>query len=655
MTRWLSLLCILLVNTAPPTSAWAQNKSGERITNFDSQVTISRSGEIEVTETITVQARGNEIRRGIFRDFPTQRGRYWYGPHRVAFEVLSVTRDDQPESWFLERNGYATRLYMGESGRMLRPGTYTYTITYRTDRQIGFFDDRDEFIWNVTGNFWAFPIEHVTTTIIPPGGSTVTSTTAYTGAFGTSESNAKTGTTILGYATAETTQTLQSREGLTVAVRLPQGSVRTPDITQRIAYLWRDGAPVWVGLIGLFIVTLYYSLVWAWHGKDPDTGTIIPRYNPPDGVGPAACRYILSMGWDAKGFTAAIVNLAAKGFVSITEFEQNKFKLTRTSVSAKKSKLTPGETAVALKLFGEKLWTSFVFRAEHHAITDSARKSLKRSLKEDFENIYFFENKSLLIFGTALSALTLAAMAAVNNSGLAMGAVAITLSMLAFAFYPLFIGAWTGWQRGEGGVISLSGGVAILIVGATQIVGLLLDGIVDWFSTTAVAQIVLIVLVIGTNMAFYHLLKAPSRLGRKVMDHIEGFRHYLQVAEKDRLNFHNPPDVTPEIFERYLPFAIALDVENEWGTQFDLALDRVGGQNWSEGSGTYEPTWFHSSYRGWSSPQSFATEFTPTFGKSVVSSLSPPGNTRGAGVGGGGFSGGGFSGGGGGGGGGGGW
>ena len=74
---------------------WANTASGqqERITSFDSDVLIYRSGELEVTETITVEARGRSIRRGLFRDFPRERGRYWYGPHRVSFDVLAVTRN----------------------------------------------------------------------------------------------------------------------------------------------------------------------------------------------------------------------------------------------------------------------------------------------------------------------------------------------------------------------------------------------------------------------------------------------------------------------------------------------------------------------------------------------------------------------------------
>lgn len=642
--RWLTLFFLLAT-----TQAHAQT---ERITAFDSQVRIDRSGDITVTETITVNARGKQIRRGIYRDFPTERGRYWYGPHRVRFDIVDVRRDGRPESWRLVPGSYAARVYIGDANRILRPGQYTYTITYKTDRQVGFLPDRDELIWNVTGNFWSFPIDVATATITAPQGVVVDSVGAVTGAFGATGNNAVIERNARGGATVRTTQALGAREGLTVSITMAARSITPPNANLQLSYLWRDGAPVWVGLIGLFALIAYYGFVWNAYGKDPESDTIIPRYTPPDGVGPAACRYNLNMGWDAKGFTAAIVNLAAKGFVTITEFEQDKFKLIRTSESAKRAHLTPGEMAVALKLFGGKLWTSFVFRSEHHAITESARTSLRRSLKEDFENIYFVKNRSLLVAGSIISALTLGAMATVNVAGIEMGVFALTLALLSFALYPLLLGIWTGWRHGEGGVITLCAAISIGLIIVFIMLGNTSQRILDWLFTAATVQATLVALVIGTNLLFYHLLKAPSRLGRRVMDHIEGFRHYLSVAEKDRMNFHNPPDVTPEIFERYLPFAIALDVESEWGEQFDLALNRVGGQNWS---GNYEPTWFHSSYNGWSSPRSFATDFAPTFGQSVVSSLSPPGVPRGSGISGGGFGDGGFSGGGGGGGGGGGW
>ncbi len=640
------LLCI---------SGWAGAASAqdERITSFDSDVIIYRSGELEVTETIAVTARGRNIRRGIFRDFPRQRGQYWYGPHRVSFDVLAVTRNGREEPWRIERGAYSDRVYVGDPATLLQPGEHTYTLTYVTDRQIAFQPGHDELSWNVTGNFWAFPIDRASATIHPPAGSRVTDLSAVTGAFGERKSDASAIVTDIGTGVMTTTRVLPPGEGVTLTARLPAGAVVPPDQSTRLVHLWRDGAPVWIGFLGLMIVVAFYARVWWSYGKDPESGTIIPRYSPPEGVGPAACRYILNMGWDPKGFTAAIVNLAAKGFVTITEFDRDKFKLTRTEKSAKAARLSPGETAVARRLFGEKLWTSFVFRSEHHAIAKRAQRSLRRSLREDFENVYFSKNKKLLSAGTGLSAAAIGAMAAVNTAGLGLGVTAIAFALFLYVLYPLSLGAWTNFGQGEGRVISFSFVSFVGIVLAAAFAEGLGDAVVGWLTQTSLVQIVLVTGIVVLNMVFYHLMKAPSLLGREVMDHIEGFRLFLTVAEKDRLNFHNPPDVTPEVFETYLPFAIALDVENEWGEQFDLALTRVGGGTTYQGA--YEPTWFHSDYHVWPSPQAFASDFAPTFGGSVVNSLTPPSATRGAGLGGGGFSGGGFSGGGGGGGGGGGW
>jgi hypothetical protein len=82
--------------------------------------------------------------------------------------------------------------------------------------------------------------------------------------------------------------------------------------------------------------------------------------------------------------------------------------------------------------------------------------------------------------------------------------------------------------------------------------------------------------MIAMNGLFYELLKAPTRIGRLTLDEIEGFRLYLSVAEEDRLNLLHPPDETPELFEKFLPYAMALDVENQWGERFAGCSPRSG-------------------------------------------------------------------------------
>jgi len=141
-----------------------------------------------------------------------------------------------------------------------------------------------------------------------------------------------------------------------------------------------------------------------------------------------------------------------------------------------------------------------------------------------------------------------------------------------------------------------------------------------------------------------HWLQAPTVTGRGIMDRIEGFRQYLGVAEEDRLNALNPPDKTPELFEKFLPYAIALDVENRWAKRFAGVLAAAG-------AGAAVSTWYAGN-RDWrNDPVGFANQIGGALSHTIASASSPPGSSDG----GGGSGGGGSSGGGGGGGGGSGW
>ena len=84
--------------------------------------------------------------------------------------------------------------------------------------------------------------------------------------------------------------------------------------------------------------------------------------------------------------------------------------------------------------------------------------------------------------------------------------------------------------------------------------------------------IVYIAAAVLINCVFYQILKAPTRAGRKLYDEIGGFREFLLMTEENRLNLLNPPEKTPELFNRYLPYALALDVEQEWSENFSSLL-----------------------------------------------------------------------------------
>ena len=85
-------------------------------------------------------------------------------------------------------------------------------------------------------------------------------------------------------------------------------------------------------LAALAVVFGWYYLAWKRVGRDPEKGVIIPRYRPPAGLSPAACRYVLSMSLKQEAFVAAIVSLAVKGLVEIEE-EKKDFTLRRLHVA----------------------------------------------------------------------------------------------------------------------------------------------------------------------------------------------------------------------------------------------------------------------------------------------------------------------------------
>jgi uncharacterized membrane protein len=126
-------------------------------------------------------------------------------------------------------------------------------------------------------------------------------------------------------------------------------------------------------------------------------------------------------------------------------------------------------------------------------------------------------------------------------------------------------------------------------------------------------------------------MKKPTLAGRSIMDEIKGFRQYLSVTEEDRLNRLNRPEKSPELFERYLPYALALDVENEWSEQFARIL-MLASINPS-GNG-YHPRWYRGNSWKPGTTSSFSRNLGSNLGAAVASSVTAPGSSSGGGGGG---------------------
>ncbi len=547
----------------------------ERILSFHSDILVFQDGWIEVTEIIRVRAEGQRIRRGIYRDFPTRYRDAYGNRYDVAYEPLAVLRNDAREDFHTRELDNGIRTYFGSSGRLLTPGIHTYTFRYKANRMLGFFDEHDELYWNITGLEWAFPIDKASATVALKfeGDPTIQNSDAFTGPMGSRGKDYTVHSEGPASVTFESTRVLVPHEGLTIVVSWPKGFVLPASQLQKVTWLLTDNVNLVVALSGLIAMLSYFIPVWHNFGKDPEEGLIITRYEPPTGFSPASLRYIKQMYYDSKVMTAAVVNLAVKGYLQIRATD-DLHSLESSDPGENAPKLATGERELYEGLFRDG---DLVFLDDkYHELLGNARLAHRTSLKHDYAYRFF------------------------KTNGL--------LSAPAF-------------------VIGLLSSVIALNVGLGA-------------SAYVVVVIVLMVIVL---FVFTALMKRPTGLGRQVLDDMLGFRDYLEIAEKDELNLKNPPDKTPQLFEQYLPFALAMGVEQKWAERFTEIFAGLRGPNDAE----YQPSWYNGSWYSLDLSSNTAS-LTSGLNTAISSSVTPPGSSSGGG-------GGGFSGGGGGGGGGGGW
>ncbi|MEO8161773.1 MAG: DUF2207 domain-containing protein [Arenimonas sp.] len=352
MSRCVAIALALAGALAMATSAPA--RADERILNYESRVQIVADGSLDVTEKITVHAEGVNIRRGIYRDFPT-RYKDRYGNRVVVdFELLGVERDNHPESSFIERKPNGVRINTGGDSFLPVPSDITYTIHYKTNRQLGFFPDHDELYWNVTGLGWAFPIDHILSTVQLPVPLPVDQMKleAYTGPEGAKGQDYQ-AKVEPGVAMFRNSRPFAVGEGLTVVVSFPKGQVAEPTGAQRLRWFLRDNRGVLVGLAGLVLLAMFYLWRWLRVGRDPDAGPIFPRYDAPANFGPGELRMLRKMGGDRLCFTADVVDMGVHGFLRIHGgSEAGGWRLEKIQGSHLDS-LTASQRVLAAQLFKE--------------------------------------------------------------------------------------------------------------------------------------------------------------------------------------------------------------------------------------------------------------------------------------------------------------
>ncbi len=627
---------ILFLTLALAVSGFAD----ERILDYDSRIVVNPDSSMRVTETIKVRAEGKRIRRGIYRDFPTDYLDKAGNRIRVRFNVISVRRNANAIRWSVERRSNGWRVYLGSKSQHISPGVYTYELTYQTNRQLGYFKNHDELYWNAIGHGWAFPIDHGKVTVILPEGARdkVMERSAYTGSWGSKQQNCTISENPEGNTVFETTRGLAPTEGMTIVVLWPKGFVYEPTGSEKAKMLFNDNLNLVAGLVGIILLLVYYLFAWIKVGRDPAAGPIAPMYTPPDDLSPAAMRYIEKMGFDKKAMSAAILNLAVKGMLRIEE-DDGDYTLVR--VKNNQAGLSPEESKLFNRLLiGRK---SILLDNSNATTIQSAMQAFQRALKTHFMKKYFKKNTGWFVPGVLFSILIVIGIAALSR--LASPAMFMSLWLAGWTAGVLALGGATfsSWKSVIKGGGDVGAAIGMTLFTLPFLAGEIM-GIFVLIQSAGLFPVLMLLILLLIDSFFYWLLKAPTLFGRREMDKIDGFKLFLSVSEKDELNFRTPIDKTPELFEKYLPYALALNVENKWAEKFAGILNT----ELTPEQGGYRPGWY-SGTANWAAlgAAGFASSLSSSFSSAVSSSSVSPGSSSGGG--GGGFSGGGGGGGGGGG------
>ncbi len=640
-----------LLNTEPKIKAGSDvvlpnNLPEEKILLFDSLIQIDpETTWITVTEKIVVNSNNYMIKHGIYRDFPlTYKAMDTGETYKVKFKFLSAELDNTAVNYKIERIANGVRIYLGDSRYYVDKGLHTYIIKYKTAKQLSLpkeYPDKVELFWNVNGNDWEFPIDKVVAKVELFSGLMPEDLKykAYTGFYGDKGEDYKVYTKN-NYLVFETTRSFEPKENLSIVVLFPKDVFNVNNLQNSVVNRILDNLGLSIAVILFFVVSYFVFQTWEKVGKDPELGSVMPMFKPPENIDPVFMRYIYKLKdsyVDARTLSAIFVYLATKGYIKILEPKKGKFKIQLVKWPENIDSWEYKFLKAVLEDNSEvELNRDVSTGAKLVKATNVLQQRVKGASKAYYKSNILQSIKYGVIYVFAL----------MFSSVVAYFRMEIGANQFFMFFWGiLFVGVWMFlifagikyWLKPRNPIK-----ITIIFGIITTIILILLNQSIVWGVISG--------LYLFAIMFVSDIMPAYTDKGMRLYRDVLGFKSYIETAEKDRLNVLNPPELTPELFEKYLPFAIALEVEHKWAKKFEKVFKRL-----QEQGEKYLTDWYDGVYN--MTLVDKLNKFSSHLSTGLSSTITSAGKLHSASSGGfsGGFSSGGFSGGGGGGGGGGGW
>jgi uncharacterized membrane protein YgcG len=604
------LTALLLVGF--PTRTSAQNLQNFSFESFSADYSLDRNSEnassLKVQEVLVAVFPEYDQNHGILRAIPSS-----YKNHTLSLRNVSVTNQNGKAYEFTTSDKNHNKVLKIGNPNTYVHGRTVYKINYTLQDVTSYYNDYDEFFWDINGDQWDQPFGSVTANIHISNqlvNSLQDKRLCYAGYFGGLKQTCSVTLVSLNDGTfvKASADNIQPRQTLSVVLAFKPGTfnqksaaIKKEEKQRRIIFISSAllaATPPLAALIFMF-------RRWRQFGNDPKgRGIIIPEYEPPKGFDPLMSDFLIKQELRNQAISASIIGLAVNGYITIIEipksglfskkdYELNLNKIPDSSVSQHIDKM--------LKIiFGDKLSSGNSVRVSEFRKDTTKQMQMYKDLKALEDNLsadlteagYFIKNPKKIKSGYSLWGMAL----------FFLGIFVISL----------------GARNASVPIMALFGGVAL-------------------------AGVIVFV--------YSFIMPARTLKGVLVHDAILGLKDYIKLAEADRLKFLQSPEgaeklpVSDEfnpstqpakvkLFEKLLPYAMLFGLEKDWAKQFNDIY-------------TAPPSWYQGG--NWSAFNTgYLVGSLSDFNSTAVTSFASPSSSSGSGFSGGGAGGGGGGGGGGG-------
>ncbi len=569
-------LFLLLTLAAPAARA-------AKVRSFDTVVRANTDASLDVSETIVYDFEGAN-RRGIFQKIPVVYSRN-AGTYSLRWELQSVTDENgAARPYTVEREGRDLSIRIGDPDQLVS-GIKTYVIKLKFWRAVNWVNGTPEIYWNATGDKAEVPIESATARFFAPPGTDISQikTRSFRGPLGSkTPAQVQIGADSILFGA----RNLAPREGLTLVVGLPAGSITKPAAYQNLLWFAADW---WSAFTFPIVAMVAMFALWRVKGRDIEGGLPAQvEWSPPKDMTPAEVGTLINESCDMTDILSTLIDLAARGYLVIED------------LSNKGGVMGIGKT------------TDYAFTRTHQQIPLDAPLRTHEST--------FLRG----LFGSTDAGAGRVTLESLKNS------FYIHLPTIRASLYRdltdkrLFQTNPEKTRNDFVGAGILIGGVGIVAIFVAGVLGSISYGL----------GLIVAGLIVA---AWARAMPAKTALGSRRLRECLGFQRFVQLAEKDRIEKLISDD--PTVFGRLLPYAMVLGVGEIWATKFSGLMQQAPDWYHSTTGDMFMPALFVSNLG------SGMNEMGTTFASQPTQSDGAGGGSSGFSDGGG-FSGGGFGGGG---------